>query len=331
MQSCRLKRREFITLFASAAAWPIAAQAQQLTMPVIGFLNSLSATVYAPLLAAFRQGLRGAGYIEGQNVAIEFRWAETRFDRLPALAADLVQRRVNVIFSGGGSVAALAAKAATPTIPIVFAIGIDPVAAALVASLNRPGGNLTGIILFTDELNSKRVQLLCDMVPTAGVLGHLVHPTAPNALKDAADVEAAAQTLGRRLKTLNATSGEEIDSAFAALATQHVGALIVEDSPLFYSHLQRLAALATRFRIPTLWAFRDFPSVGGLMSYGPSRPNSLRQAGAYVGRVLKGEKPADLPVVGPTKFDLIINLKTANALGLAVPDKLLALADEVIE
>jgi len=242
-----------------------------------------------------------------------------------------VQRRVDVIFSGGGSVTALAAKAATGTIPIVFYVGIDPVAAGLVASLNRPGGNITGATLISNELSSKRVQLLCDLVPTADVLGHLIHPAAPTALNDARDVEAAARTLGRQVKTFNATSEEEIDSAFGALAARRVGALVVQDGPLFNNNVSRLTALAERFRVPTQYPYREFPSVGGLMSYGSNRVEGVRQAGGYVGRILKGEKPADLPVMQPTKFDLVLNLKTARALGLTVPDKLLALADEVIE
>jgi len=328
-----MKRREFIALIGGAAmtAWPVAARAQQPAMPVVGFLNSRSVNEYGPHLAGFRQGLKSVGYVEGQNVAIEFRWAETRFDRLPALAADLVQRQVNVIFAGGGSVAALAAKAATGTIPIVFYIGIDPVAAGLVASLNRPGGNITGATLMSDELNTKRVQLLCELVPTTDVLAHLVDPAAPNMLNDAREVEVAARTLGRQVKTFSASNEEEIESAFAALAAQHVGALIVQDSPFFSDRLQRLAALAARFRIPTEFAFREFPSVGGLMSYGPNRVNNVRQVGAYVGRILKGEKPADLPVIQPTKFELVVNLKTAKSLSLDIPPTLLALADEVIE
>jgi putative ABC transport system substrate-binding protein len=326
-----INRRKVIGLLGGAATWSLTARAQQRATPVIGFLSSRSANEYGSHVAAFRHGLKAAGYVEGENVAIEFRWAETHFDRLPALAADLVQRRVNVIFAGGGSIAALVAKAATSTIPIVFYIGIDPVAAGLVASLNRPGGNITGATLMSNELTGKRVQLLCDLVPTVDVIAHLVDPAAPNLVNDMSEVEKAARTLGRQVKTFRISSGEEIESAFGALATQQVGALIVEDSPLFSDRLQRIAALAARSRIPTLFAYRDFPSVGGLMSYGPNRLDNAGQAGTYVGRILKGEKPADLPIIQPTKFELVINLKTAKTLGLDVPPTLLALADEVIE
>jgi putative tryptophan/tyrosine transport system substrate-binding protein len=327
-----MRRRELIGLLGgAAAAWPLAVRAQQPAMPVIGFLSSRSAKEYGSHVAGFRHGLKGVGYVEGQNVAIEFRWGETHFDRLPALAADLVQRRVNVIFAGGGSIAALAAKAATSTIPIVFNIGIDPVAAGLVASLNRPGGNITGATLMSNELNSKRIQLLCEAVPTAGVIAHLVDPAAPNLVHDMSEVETAVRMLGRQVKTFRSSSGGELESAFAALAVQRVGALIVEDSPLFSDRLQQIAALAIQSQVPTLFAYRDFPSVGGLMSYGPNREDHVRQAGVYVGRILKGEKPADLPIIQPTSFELVINLKTAKALGLDVPATLLALADEVIE
>jgi putative tryptophan/tyrosine transport system substrate-binding protein len=327
-----MKRRQFITLLGgTAAAWPLVARAQQPAMPVIGFLSSGAASEFASYVAVFRRTLNGVGYIEGQNVAIEYRWAEGQYDRLPALAANLVQGRAAVIFTSGGTTAALAAKAASGTTPIVFIMGADPVAAGLVASLNRPGGNITGVSLITDILRSKRVELLHELVPTASVFAHLSNPTGPQARNEARDIEAAANALGIQVKVLNASSEADFDTAFAALVDQRVGALIVQDDTLFNINLARLAALATRVRVPALYTFRDAAVVGGLMSYGPSRADGWRVASTYVSRILRGEKPSDLPVQQPTKFEMVINLKTAKALGLEIPPTLLGRADEVIE
>jgi putative ABC transport system substrate-binding protein len=327
-----MKRREFITLLGGAAvAWPRLAGAQTSGMPVIGFLNPASPGSYAPFLSAFHQGLNGAGYVEGQNVAIEYRWADGQYDRLPMLASELVARRVTVIAATGGDVSALAAKAATTTIPIVFDTSSDPVRVGLVASLNRPGGNLTGVSIFTVELVPKRLELLCEVVPAATVIGLLVNPKRTSAESETKDAQAAVSALGRRSVILNANSEHDLGVAFATLDQQQVGALLVNGDNLFISLRDQLAALAARYAIPTMYGERQYAVAGGLMSYNSNLIDTYRQVGVYTGKILKGEKPADLPIQQPTQFDFVINLKTAKALGLNIPPTLLARADEVIE
>jgi putative tryptophan/tyrosine transport system substrate-binding protein len=328
----RLKRREFITLLGGAASWPFAARAQQPAMPVIGVLGSASAEQFASRLLAFRQGLSESGYVEGHNVAMEFRWAYDQYDRLPGLAADLVSRRVALIAAFGNQVPALAAKAATLTIPIVFAMGADPLQSGLVASLNRPGGNITGITILAGVLVSKRLQLLHELVPNAQVIGLLGNPTNPSEintiLRDAQD---AARAFGVTIEVVNVRTEADFGAAFASLAQKRITALSVLPDTLFSARPEQLIALAERHAMPTIYYAKEFAKAGGLMTYGADLVASYRQAGIYAGRVLKGEKPADLPVIQPTKFELVMNLKTARALSLQVPDKLLALADEVIE
>ena len=327
----QLKRRDFITLLGSAAAaWPLAARAQQQTMPVIGFLCSGSAEAFAPLVAAFRDGLREAGYVEGRNVATEFAWAAGRYDKLSSLAADLVSRQVAVIVAAGGAVAGLAAKAATTTIPIVVATGDDPVKYGLVASLNRPTGNITGVTLFIDVLEAKRVEILTEIAPRAA-LAILVNPRNPNAETEARDAQAAAQQSGRELRVLTASNEGEIDAAFATLAQQAGAALTIGTDTFFYSRPDQLVGRAARHAIPTIYFHRSFGLAGGLITYGATFTDELRTAGQYAGRILAGEKPNNLPILQPSKFELVINLKTAKALGLDVPPTLLARADEVIE
>jgi putative tryptophan/tyrosine transport system substrate-binding protein len=327
-----MNRREFITLLGgAAAAWPLAARAQQPEMPVVGFLNSGSSDTFAPLVAGFREGLREAGYVEGRNVAIDFRWSEGQYDRLPALAADLVRRRVAIIVVSGGAVSALAAKAATSTIPVLFVIGDDPIKFGLVPSLNRPGGNITGITLFISTLMAKRFELLSEVMPVASAICLLVNPKNPNAETDAKDMESAARVSGRELRVLNASTESEIDSAFKTIVEQRAGALLLGTDPFFYSRRNKFLVLAARHGIPAIYFAREFATAGGLMSYGPSFVSEWHQAGVYAGRILKGDKPSDLPVLQPTKFEFLINLKTAKALGLEIPPTLLALANEVIE
>jgi putative ABC transport system substrate-binding protein len=327
-----MRRREFITLLGgAAAAWSLAARAQQPGMPVIGFLGIASPETFADRLRAFRLGLSEIGYVEGQNVAIEYRWAEGQYDRLPALAADLVRRQVTVIVAPGGIPSALAAKAATATIPTVFETGADPVAVGLVASLNRPGGNVTGVTSLNSEVEPKRLEVLHELAPGTTVVARLVNPTNPRAEADTREVEAAARTLGLQIHLLHASNDHDIDAAFATPIKLQAGALMIAADPFFNSRSERLAALAIRHAVPAIAQPRDFPAAGGLMSYGGSVTESHRQAGRYVGRILKGEKPADLPVQQVTKVELIINLRTAKALGITFPLALLGRADEVIE
>jgi putative ABC transport system substrate-binding protein len=327
-----MKRREFITLLTGAAVvCPMAASAQQPAMPVIGFLGSASAGPYARMMAAFRQGLNEIGYVEDRNVAIEYRWAEGQNDRLPALAADLVRRQVTVIATTG-TPETLAAKGATATIPIVFQVGIEPVQVGLVASLSRPGGNLTGVTNLNVEVGPKRLELLNELVPTATLMALLVNPTSPNLTESTTkDALAAARTLGVQLHVLHASTERDIDDAFAALVQLRAGALVIGSDVFFNSRREQLAALALRHAVPAIFQFREFAVAGGLMSYGANFTDSYRQVGVYTGRVLKGEKPSDLPVHQSTKVELIINLKTAKALGITLPLTLLGRADEVIE
>ncbi|HWD57837.1 MAG TPA: ABC transporter substrate-binding protein [Stellaceae bacterium] len=326
-----MQRRSFITLLAGAASWPSAARAQQKAMPVIGYLNSNSLATTAPLVAAFRKGLADLGYTEGQNLAIEFRWAEGHYDRLPELAADLAARKVDVIVATTGVPSVRAAKAATASIPIVFDAGADPVALGLVASLARPGGNVTGIAFMTAGLTPKRLELLSELVPRAKVIGLLVNPKNPQTEGIVRDAQEAARAIGVELQILNAGTEAEIDSAFAALTQSHAGGLIAGADPFFNARRERLIALAARGGVPTIYQYREFATEGGLISYGPNIAAVYRRVGSYAGRILKGEKPADLPVQRPATFELVINLKTAKALGLTVPQVLLARADEVIE
>jgi ABC-type uncharacterized transport system substrate-binding protein len=324
-----VRRREFITMFGGAAAWPVAARAQQAPMPVIGFLNSRAFGENATLLVPFHRGLKEAGYVEGQNLTVEYRWAEEKYDRLSALAADLVGRRVAVIVANGPAVRP--AKAATSTVPIVFVVGFDPVAFGLVASLNRPGGNLTGVSVLDVEIGAKRLELLHELVPTATVMALLVNPTTPAAETIARDAQVAARALGLQLHVLRASSDRDFDTVFATVAQLRVGALVIGADPFFTNQSRQLAELAARHAVPTIYEFREFAAAGGLISYGTSIGDAYRLAGVYTGRILKGEKPADLPVERATKFELVINMKTAKALGLDVPATVLARADEVIE
>jgi putative ABC transport system substrate-binding protein len=324
-----MKRREFLTLLGGTAAWPLAARAQQ-TMPVIGFLNSRGAGDDPHLLAAFRQGLKEAGFVEGQNLAIEYRWAEGQYDRLPALATDLVRRRVAVIAANG--LAARTAKAATMTIPIVFVAGFDPVEVGLVASLNQPGGNITGVSVLDVELGPKRLELLHELVPTANGMAVLVNPTDPaRAETISRGLQTAASTLGLQLHVLQASTDHDFDTVFARLAQLQAGGLVIGGEPFFNSRSEQLGALASRHAVPAIHELPEFAAAGGLMSYGGSLTDAYRLVGVYTGRILKGERPIDLPVQQYTKIELIINLKTAKALGLTVPLALLSRADEVIE
>jgi putative tryptophan/tyrosine transport system substrate-binding protein len=325
-----MRRRELITLLGgAAAAWPLVARAQQ-RVPVVGYLGVGWPESDASDVAAFRKGLSEAGFVEGRNVAIEYRWAEAQNDRLPVLAADLVRSQVAVI-NVRGPVAARAARAASSSIPIVFGMGEDPVKEGIVASLNRPGANVTGFTDFANQLASKRLGLLHEIVPMAAVFGFLVNPTNPNAEPDTRDVQAAANATGRELRALAASSDRDLETAFATMVQQRVGGLIVNIDSFFTSRLEKLVALAALHAIPAIYDRRDFPAAGGLMSYGTDRSESIRQCGIYVGRILKGENPGDLPVQQSTKFAFVINLRTAKAMDVAIPPGVLAIVDEVIE
>jgi putative tryptophan/tyrosine transport system substrate-binding protein len=331
MQSIRMKRREFIMLIGGGVAWPLAAWAQQQAMPVIGILGSTSPEGLADILPGFRQGLKDAGYIEGQNVAIEHRWAENQIDRLPALAAELVRRQVVVIIATSHD-SAFAAKAATTTIPIVFLAGEDPVRLGLVASLARPSGNATGINFFVNELAAKRLELLRELVPGAARVAVLVNPAnATNVEATLRDVETAGRAMGLQIQVVNASTSREIDAAFATFVREQPDALFVSPGPFFTSRRVQLVQLAARLAVPAIYAGRQYADIGGLIGYGPNLTDSYRQVGVYTARILKGAKPADLPVVQATKFELVINAQTARMLGLTVPPTLLATADEVIE
>jgi putative tryptophan/tyrosine transport system substrate-binding protein len=324
-------RREFITLIGGATAWPLSVRAQHPALPVIGFLNGQWPDTFAHAAAAFREGLQETGFIDGQNVKIEYRWAEGQDDRLPAMASELVRRQVAVIAATGASAAADAAKAATSTIPILFIVGADPVKLGLVASLNRPGGNLTGVNQFTNTLSAKRLELLREMLPGATSIGFLLNPDGPQAEFESLDLETAARAIGMRIEILTARNAHDIDALSTTLAQHQISALFVAANPLLASQATNLIAMAARHGVPVMWNERRHTAAGGLVSYGTSIEDAYRQVGIYAGRILKGAKPTDLPVVQPTKFSLVINLKTAKALGIDVPDKLLALADEVIE
>jgi len=328
-----MRRRDFITLLggAAAAAWPLAARAQQQAMPVVGYFNSGSPAALSESLAALRHSLREAGFVDGRNVRIEARWAEGRYERLTGIAAELVAQNVAILVATGGEPAALAAKAATTTIPVVFLVGADPVQSGLVQSLARPGGNLTGMSLFTSVLEEKRVGLLYEMMPRARRLALLVNPEFTNAETQVADARAATGRLGIELAVLSASNETQIDHAFEALPSQRPDALLVAADPLFNSRRERIVALAARAKLPAFYQWREFPQAGGLISYGTSLSDAYRQVGVYVARVLRGARPADLPVLQPTEFELVINLTTAKTLGLEIPPMLLARADEVIE
>jgi putative ABC transport system substrate-binding protein len=329
MQFGQLKRRDFVTLLSGAAVWPLAARAQQ--APVIGFLSSRSPRESRSVEAAFRDGLKESGYVEGQNTHIAFRWADGQFDQLPTLADELVRQQVAVIVAIGGGSAALAAKVATVTIPIVFVVGFDPVIAGLVPSFNRPIGNVTGMTLMSPQLGQKRLELLRELAPNAAVVAILVNPLSPDGIPEIGDVEAAAQAMGVSIKIFNASTSSELYTALTAIAELRPDALLVVSDPFFLVRREELIVLAERIRGPVMYPFREFAESGGLISYGANIPKAYHQAGIYTGRILKGAQPADLPVMQPTKFELVLNLKTAKAVGLNIPDKFLALADEVIE
>jgi len=327
-----MRRRDFLSALGGAAAsWPLGARAQQAAPPVVGFMSGRSAPDSAHLVAAFREGLGEAGFVDGQNVIIEFRWADGQYDRLPALAAELVSRPVAVLLGVGGDPSAIAAKRATSTIPIVFGVGGDPVKAGLVDSFNRPGANLTGYTLLTSEMESKRVGLLRELVPGVALVGVLLNPKFGPAAQQSQQIENAARMVGQKLVIATASSDEELSAAFASLVRERVNALLVAADPYFDTRRDQIIAFAAQNRLPTIYQFREFAAAGGLISYGPRITDGYRQAGNYTGQILKGAKPGNLPVLQPTKFELVINLKTANALNLALPNSIQLLADEVIE
>jgi putative ABC transport system substrate-binding protein len=326
-----VRRREFIAGLGGAAAGTTVVRAQQTRVPVIGLLSSASAEPTTHLVSAFHLGLRETGHVEGNNVTVEYRWAENQFNRLPALAADLVGRRLAVIVTHGGTNSAQAAKAATTTIPIVFVVGVDPVATGLVRGLNQPGGNATGVSPLSSALGPKRLELLCELVPKASTVAVLVNPNNFTEARQAEEMLNAARMIGRQLRKVHASTTTDFEKAFAAVVEQQAEALVIGSDGLFSSQREPLVALAARHAMPTIYNFRESVTAGGLISYGPSQTDAFRQAGVYTGRILKGEKPEDLPVVQPTKFELVINVKTAKSLGLAVSPSLLARADEVIE
>jgi putative tryptophan/tyrosine transport system substrate-binding protein len=325
-----MKRRAFFTFLAGGTVWPLAAHSQQ-EKPVIGWMSGRAPEDSTHLLAAFHQGLREAGFVDGQNVSIEYRWARGQYEKLPALASDLVSRGVAVLVGVGGDVSAIAAKQATATIPIVFGMGGDPIRAGLVDSFNRPGGNATGYTLLTNEMESKRVGLLHQLLPGIPLIGALLNPNFPPAVRQLRDIEDATRSTGQSLFVAKASNDAELSAAFLSLVQQQVGAVLVAADPYFDTRRDRIVAFAAENRLPAIYQFREFAVAGGLVSYGPSITDLYRQGGIYAGRILNGTKPADLPVVQPTKFELVINLKTANALGLMVPDAMQLLADEVIE
>ena len=325
-----MRRRKFITLIGAAAAWPLAARSQQAALPMVGFLNGGSPAEYAPMVAAFREGLKELGYVEGENVAIEFRWAEGKYERLSALGTDLVRRQVAAI-AATSTPAAQAAKALTATVPIVFTTGADPVQLGLVASLNQPGGNVTGVSFLVNELTKKQFEVLHQILPKAALIGFLVNPAVAYARSQTTEAQDAARALGRQLFVVTARTESEIDAAFAALVKKLAGGVITISDPFLNSRRDQIVALAARHSLPALYPVRDYVAAGGPMSYGTSIIGAYRQVGVYTGRILKGEKPADLPVMRPTKLELVINQKTAKALDLTIPPALIALADEVIE
>jgi putative ABC transport system substrate-binding protein len=326
-----MKRREFIALLGgTTATWPLAARAQQPNTPLVGFLNSGASKGFQSLVAAFRQGLSESAYVEGQNLAIEYRWADGDYEKLPSLAADLVGRHVSAILAGGPPAVA-AAKSATTTIPIVFTSGGNPVELGFVSSLNQPGGNVTGVSFLTNELGAKRLELLRELVPAATSVGLLVNPTRPSFESEVKNAQEGAQALGVKLIVLNASTEAEIDTAFAELSQQRIAALLIGTDPFFQTRRDQIVALANRLRIATMYNIREYVVAGGLISYAPSLAEVYRQAGTYIAKILKGAKPADLPILQPTKFDLVLNLKTAKTLGLTVSNQMQLLADEVIE
>ncbi|HEY1983142.1 MAG TPA: ABC transporter substrate-binding protein [Xanthobacteraceae bacterium] len=327
-----MRRREFLTLVGGVmTAWPLALRAQQQAMPVIGLLSSLRESERAPVMAAFLPGLTEAGYVEGQNVAIEYRWGEGKYERLPALAADLVARQVTMIATISGTPTALAAKAATTTIPIVFAMGADPVAVGLVSNLGRPGGNVTGATYFTSVVAAKRVGMLHELTSKTSPMALLVNPNNPPNVEEGETAQHAAREMGREARIFNASTASQIDDAFTAIVQNGSRALYVSSDPLFFNQRDKIVALAAKHALPAIFADREIVEAGGLVSYGASREHVYRQAGSYAGRILKGEKPGDLPVMLPTKFDLVVNLKTAKALSLEFPSDILSVADQVIE
>jgi putative tryptophan/tyrosine transport system substrate-binding protein len=326
-----MRRRDFIALLGGAAIWPLAARAQQPTIPVIGFLGSATPDAYGAYVMAFRQGLSETGYVEGRNVTTEYRWAEGQYDRMPALVADLLRRQAVALAVTGSTAAVQAANAATQTIPIVFAIGADPVKFALVASLSRPGGNVTGVSFLANLLVAKQLEVLHELIPAAAIVGFLVNPNNPNVESDMNNARLAADTLGRKLVVVSARTGDDVDVAFAVLTQERANALLISPDPLFSVRRDQVVALATRHALPTMYSSREYALAGGLLSYGPDQADAYRQVGVYIGRILKGERPSDLPVMQPTKFEMVINIKTAKALSLEVPPTLLSRADEVIE